>query len=133
MDSESELQCLRARIAQLERTNERLEQTTERLEQENQLQQQTTFSQYLEYCHRYLFQSLTHTVRPDISGTSVTMADGKLYPSSLRLWRGCTEEQQHQFDILKGALKDERLSPPYIGVREMQRRACETPVANEDC
>ncbi|RYC53877.1 hypothetical protein CHU98_g12333 [Xylaria longipes] len=130
MDSESELQRLRARIAQLEQTNERLGRTNERLEQQNQLQQETTFSQYLEYCHRYLFQSFT--AQPEPSGTSVTKVDGKYYPSSLRHWRRFTEEQQHQFDIIKGALKDERVFPSYIGVREMQRRACEAPVANED-
>ncbi|CAH0046111.1 unnamed protein product [Clonostachys solani] len=137
MDSGSELQRLRARIAQLEqtneqleKTNEQLEKTNERLEQDNELQQNTTLSQYLDNCHHHLFASLT--VRPDISGTSVTKVDGKYYPSSLSAWGDFARLQQHQFELLEGALKDERLFPSYIGVREMQRRACETPVANED-
>jgi hypothetical protein len=144
MDSESELEQLRARIAQLERTNEQLGrtneqlgrtneqlgQTNERLEQENQLQQQTTLSQYLEHCHRWLFQYFT--VRPDVSSTSVTKVDGKSYPLSLRPWTDFTELQQQQFDFTKSVLKDEPLFTSYIGIREMQRRACETPVANED-
>lgn len=126
MNTDSEFQRLLARIAQLEQTNERLVQTNERLEQ---AQQNTTLNQYLEHCHRSLFQSFT--VRPAVSGTSVTKVDGKFYPLSLRPWTGHTELED-EFRFIKDVLKDERLFTSVIGIKEMQRRACETPVASED-
>jgi hypothetical protein len=133
MNTDSEYQRLLARIAQLEQTNERLVQKNERLEQTNeqleQAQQSTTLRQYLEHCHRSLFQSFT--VRPAVSGTSVTKVDGKFYPLSLRPWTGHTELED-EFGFIKEVLKDERLFTSVIGIKEMQRRACETPVASED-
>ncbi|KAF4967381.1 hypothetical protein FSARC_5060 [Fusarium sarcochroum] len=115
---------------QLEQTNEQLEQTNEHLEQENQLQQGTDLTQYLEYCHLHLFQALT--IRPNASSTSVTKVNGKFYPLRLRPWTDFVAVQQHQFQILKEVIGNERAFTSYVGVREMARRACETPVASEE-
>ncbi|KAF4973026.1 hypothetical protein FSARC_603 [Fusarium sarcochroum] len=123
MSNEDDLDRLRAKIAELEQANRHLEQ-------ENQLQQSTDLAQYLENCHRHLFQALT--VRPNASSTSATKVNGKFYPLRLRPWTEFVALQQHQFGILKDALGNERAFTSYVGVREMARRACETPVASEE-
>lgn len=145
MDTESEIERLRARVAEAEalareanvRAREaederkRVQQENERLGQDIQLQHPTTLSQYLEYCHRFLFLSLR--IRPSIpKSTTTTKVNGKFYPCILRPWEGFVETQQRHFSTIKNVLKDERIFPSYIAVREMQRRVCETPVANED-
>ncbi|KAG5794639.1 hypothetical protein H9Q69_006310 [Fusarium xylarioides] len=137
MDRDLEIRRLLEKVAEAERQRDeaedkrrRLQQKNSQLEQENQLQQNTTLSQYLGHCHNLLFKSFA--IRPDLSGTSVTRVDGKFYPSSLRPWQGFGELQQREFEIIKRTLGDKPLFPSYIGVREMQRRACETPVANEE-
>jgi hypothetical protein len=121
---------LKQKKEQLKQKNEHLKQKNERLERDKDPYQDTTLNQYLDNCHNLLFASLT--VRPNIVDTSVTKVEGKYYPSSLSAWGDFTRLQQDQFEILEGALKDERLFLPYTGVRMMQRYACETPVANED-
>ncbi|KAF5023802.1 hypothetical protein F66182_4158 [Fusarium sp. NRRL 66182] len=123
MGNEDDLERLKAKIAELEQANKQLEQ-------ENQLQQSTDLTQYLKNCHRHLFQTLT--VRPNASSTSVTKVNGKYYPLRLRPWTEFTALQQHQFRILQEVLGDEQAFPSYVGVREMERRACETPVASEE-
>ncbi|GAB1319922.1 hypothetical protein MFIFM68171_10132 [Madurella fahalii] len=106
IDTMSELERLRARVAEAEARAEeaeeerrRLQQVNARLEQENQLQHKTTLSRYLEYCHRFLFLSLA--VRSGASKTSTTKVDGKFYPSILRPWDGFVETQQRHFNIIK--------------------------------
>jgi exonuclease VII small subunit len=115
---------------QLEQTHEQLEQTNEQLELSQQITRNTTFSEYLENCHRLLFQHFR--VNPDAAGGSVTRVDGKSYPLSLRPWTEFKELQQQQFDITKNILKDEPLFPSLHAIHTMQRLACETPVANEE-
>uniref|UniRef100_A0A8H7TVA2 Uncharacterized protein n=1 Tax=Bionectria ochroleuca TaxID=29856 RepID=A0A8H7TVA2_BIOOC len=144
MDSELENQRLRARVAYLEQFEQKyeqleqkyeqlgqqLEQTNEQLEQSQQITRNTTFSEYLENCHRLLFQHFR--VNPDAAGGSITRVDGKSYPLSLRPWTEFKELQQQQFDITKNILKDEPLFPSLHAIHTIQRLACETPVANEE-
>lgn len=129
MDRDLEIQRLLAIVAEAERQrdeakkerdeteNERkqVQQKNVQLEQENQFQQPTNLLLY----------------DPIFSGTSVTRVDGKFYPFRLHPWEEFPRLQRREFDHLKSVLKDEPLFPSYIGVREMQRRACETPVASE--
>ncbi|GAO17095.1 hypothetical protein UVI_02003640 [Ustilaginoidea virens] len=149
MDTDTELQRLRASFAQIEQQNEqlkqenkrlgqqneRLEQQNDRLEQQNdrleQTQQNTTLSQYLKNCHRLLFQSLA--VRPADSGTgtTVTKVDGKFYPRSLRPWTAYRALKE-EFEFIKDVLKEDRLFSAIISIKDLQRRVCGTPVATED-
>jgi hypothetical protein len=93
----------------------------------------TTLSQYLTSCHRFLFQALKVQLDSSMSaGGGVTDATGRFYPLFIRPWDDFTQTQRHHFGIIRDALGDEKLFLPEIGIRAIQSRACGSPVANED-
>ncbi|KAK3933956.1 hypothetical protein QBC46DRAFT_400895 [Diplogelasinospora grovesii] len=122
----------RARKAEKERNEEkeRVAQLSKELERSKQLQEQTTLDQYLTYCHLLLFQPLKVELVNNSKGN--TKVDGKFYPLSLRPWEGFVETQQRHFDIIKDALRDEKIFSSWTEIRGIQRHAHGSPVANED-
>ncbi|KAK7413196.1 hypothetical protein QQX98_007920 [Neonectria punicea] len=95
-------------------------------------QQQTTFDEYLRYCHQYLFKSLKiQRISQSTAGGTTDVTD-KCYPLSLRSWKGFIDKQQRHYIITQDILQDERLLPSQLGVVEMGKTTCKRPLASEE-
>lgn len=151
MDSANEFQRLKLFLEEAQRKfdNERklVEEAQRRLEterNERKLQEErarkaedqispTTFSQYLRYCHEFLYQHLEVQLDPSrSSGGGTTDVTGRYYPLFLRPWDNFTQTQRHHFEVMRDVLGDEQLFPSRSGVIGLRDHAEGNPVASED-
>ncbi|KAJ5641197.1 hypothetical protein N7490_005197 [Penicillium lividum] len=102
---------------------------------EKERNRQTTFIEFISYCHNLLSRPLKAATPSRSTTGSVPLPRGKHCPTRLRLWSNCTADQQVIYDRVCHYLQSNnaapQLFPPLIAIEELGRRFALRPISSE--
>lgn len=119
-----------------EREAELREQAEGEREQARELNQETTFDEYIAACHSLLCKPLQVACPSRSTRGSIPAPSGKYCPARIREWTDFDAQQTEVYNIVRRYLQPAegdapRLFSPLLALQDLGRRLCSRPLSSE--